>query len=438
MLAERIDGFDLATLPPEVRERARTCLLYTLAMTVAGQADDATARATRSAFDAGGPARVLVHGDRRSAAAAAYVNGALASSRGQNDTHPGSVAHAGCIVVPAVLALAQARGIGGARVLEALVAGYEMLPTIAQDVAGEVVARGARATAVFGPIVSAAACARLIGLDVERTAHALSIATQYSGGTMQCWAEGTPEWRVQVGRSASGGIECALLAENGMVGASEAFEGASGFYRTVCGRVPVLTDHAWHLGEMVFKPYPGCLINQAPVHLVLEILRSNGLTASDVDAVEVAMAERDARYPGVDQYGPFEQPTGAVMSLAFMVEVALRDGGLTKAHFDRSYGPDPVHAASRRVRLVVEPERAPWSFGIRVLTRDGRVFTASMPDQQGFAFGWSETVRMLGPLCEEWSLPDAAARFASLVEAVSTIERAPDVNAIVDPCIPAA
>jgi len=434
--AEWIAGLSIDTVPPEVLERARTCLLYTVSMTVVGQADDTVARSVRDVHDAPGSASLLVDGARRAPAAAARFNAAVSASRGQNDTHPGSVGHAGCIVVPAVLALAQARRSTGRDVLLALVAGYEMLPALALDVASEVVARGFRATAVFGPLVAAAACARLIGLPAERIAHAISIATQSAGGTMQCWSEGTPEWRLQVGHAAAAGIEAALLAERDFVGAAASLEGDSGWYRAFAGRVPPLRAPAWHLAEMVFKPYPGCLINQAPVHLVLESMRDAGLGSDDIETIDVAMSDRDARYPGVDQYGPFEQETGAVMSLAFMVESAVRHGTLRAADFRDRHGPDPIHAASRRVRLVLDPRRSPWSFGVKLHLRDGRAITAQLPDQSSFAFDWTATVRLLEALRDEWPLPDAHARFAALKRAVETLDAAPDVEGLITPCVP--
>lgn len=434
--AHYIGGIDAATVPPAVLERVKTCLLYTVGMTVAGYEEaDATGRATRALSPPADGATLFVTGERRESAAAAFANAALACARGQNDTHPGAVGHAGCIIVPAVLAVAEQRGASGADILSALIAGYELLPKLAGDAAGEVVARGLRATSVFGPLVAAAAVARLLRLDAGRTAHALSIATQFAGGTMQCWQEGTAEWRLQVGHSAQAGVTAAYLAEQGATGATQALEGKAGYYNAFFGRVPKVSFSGWHLGEMVFKPYPGCMINQGAIYLVRGLMRQENISGADVAGATVWMSERDARYPGTATYGPFTQATGAVMSLPFMVAAMLRDQHVSTAQFRDWHAEHPIHAASRDVRLEIDPAMKPWACRVELTLRDGRKLEAAMTDQSKFALGWDDTAQLLNDLVGEWPLPQAAQRYAQLKTLIAGLDRQGQASDILALCV---
>ncbi|CAN5389415.1 MmgE/PrpD family protein [soil metagenome] len=427
--AEWICGVSASRTPPEVVSRVQTLLLYTLTLAVASHDEtDALWLAARRASTGGGRSALLVTGERWSAENAAFINAVIGCRRGQNDTYPAATAHAGCIVVPAVLALARERGLGGAAVLDALLVGYEALPKLAADIAPVIVKRGFRATGVFGPLIAAAAASRLIGLSAAQTAHALAIATMHSGGTMQCWEEGTPEWRLQVANASRSGIVAAKLAEAGATAAAGSLDGNSGLYKVYAGAVPAIDFNGWKLRDTVVKPYPGCLINQAAVYMVNRIMNRESLASSTVEAVTVTLSEANARYPGIDQYGPFLQPTGAIMSMAFMVETALEDGTVRMSHFNERHAEHPVHKASRRVTLRSDPGLPQWGCRVRMVTRSGQVFEDEAADQSMFALGWQDTVDLLGGVVDEWPVPDAGQRFKGLTEAVSALAEQGEVD----------
>ncbi len=435
-LAQRAATIQCATLPDAVRQKIKASLLYTLVMALTGH--DA-----RDSFWSGllrvhaqvPEATLLVEGRSCAMADAAFLNAALACVRGQNDTFTDAVAHPGCVAVPAVLAVAQHRGATGAQVLEALAAGYETMAALAAPVSSAVVARGFRATSVFGVFASTAAVARLLQLDVQRTAQALAIATQQAAGTMQCWEEGTPEWRIQVGQASRAGVFAALAAAEGCTAATQALEGRSGFYRCFAGQVPESLDvSTWHSERLVFKPYPGCLINQGPVHLLRGIVQRHALAHRDILRVEVRLSPQNAQYPGVDSYGPFADRVGAVMSAPFMLETVLRQDTIRHRDFDDHHGLGPLHAASHRVTVQADAALPTWGCRVLVHTAGGRVLEDAQDDQSCFAFGWDEVTQLLEGVVEEWPFPDGARRHAALRDAIHDLERQPGVHGLLALC----
>lgn len=424
ILGERIAELGAAPLPPAIVEKLRTCLLYGLVMAVTAPPDiEILERAASAAHDAPGNARILVSGQRRAPADAAYVNALRMCSRGQNDTYSDIYAHPGCIVIPVVLALAQQNGASGQQTLRAMAAGYETLYAVASGSAARLLERGLRATSMFGVFASTAAAARMMNLDSAQTAHALGLATQHCAGTMQCWTEGSPEWRIQVANAARAGIVCATLAGHGYTSARHALEGANGFYRAFAGiDAPAAPDWAWHTPDVVFKPLPGCLINQAPLFLLLQMRREHGFDADDVLAVTVLLSHRNASYPGITRHGPFESATGAVMSGPFMLAVGLRDGTLRMRDFDDLHRPGGIHDLSRRITVTGAQDLPDWGASLEVHLKDGASLKDRITELSRFAFGWDETDAQLSLLAQEWPWPDGADRYQTLKQIVRRLQ----------------
>lgn len=442
ILGARIAGLEYDDIPPAVREKLQTCLLYGLVMAVTASGIDTLESAALAANDAPGDAGTLVSGHLRSAADAAYVNALRMCSRGQNDTYSDLYAHPGCIAIPVALALAQQQRADGKLVLAALAAAYETLHAVAAGYAASILKRGLRATSAFGVFASTAAAARMMSLDAAQTAHALGLATQHSAGTMQCWAEGSPEWRIQVANAARAGISCAALARGGYTSARHALEGESGFYRAFAGMSPLPPPPAlpapwiWRTQEVVFKPLPGCLINQAPLFLLLSMQREHGFTPGNVAAVTVALSERNAAYPGIARRGPFDTPTGAIMSGPFMLAAGLCNGTLRTRDFDALYGPGDIHDFSERITITGDPAIPDWGAALSVTLHAGPTLSASLTELSHFAFSWEETDRQLSGLIPEWPWRDGEMRYARLKSAIRNLHQAETVSALLETCSP--
>ncbi|AVJ29245.1 hypothetical protein CLM73_20190 [Achromobacter spanius] len=433
ILGERIAALALTPLPHAIVDKLKTCLLYGLVMAVTAPDIETLEHAAAAAHDAPGDARTFLTGQRRAPADAAYVNALRMCSRGQNDTYSDIYAHPGCIVIPVVLALAQQNRASGEQALCAMAAGYETLYAVASGSAARLLERGLRATSMFGVFASTAAAARMMELDAARTAHALGLATQHCAGTMQCWTEGSPEWRIQVANAARAGIVCATLARHGYISARHALEGASGFYRAFAGiDAPPAPDWTWHTPDVVFKPLPGCLINQAPLFLLLQMRREYGFGADEVLAITVMLSHRNASYPGIARHGPFESTTGAVMSGPFMLAVGLRDGTLRMRDFDDLHGPGSIHDLSRRITVTGAQGLPDWGATLEVHLKDGSLLTDRITELSRFAFGWDETDAQLSQLAQEWPWPDGADRYQTLKQIIRRLQEQASLDSVLD------
>ena len=100
---------------------------------------------------------------------AALINGATSHALDFDDTHTMMRGHPSAPVVPAALALAEREGIDGAAFLDAVIAGIETECRLGALLNPGHYALGFHATGTLGTFGAAMACARLLGLDRERT-----------------------------------------------------------------------------------------------------------------------------------------------------------------------------------------------------------------------------------------------------------------------------
>jgi hypothetical protein len=145
---------------------------------------------------------------------AALVNGTAAHALDFDDNFDPAKAHATAVLAPAILALGEQEGASGADCLDAYIAGLQILGRTGQGVNPAHRNRGWHATATVGAIGAAAACARLLRLDDERAAAALSVATSMAAGFMSQF--GTMTKPLHAGLAAKAGVLAASLARTGL------------------------------------------------------------------------------------------------------------------------------------------------------------------------------------------------------------------------------
>ena len=179
----------------------------------------------------------MIGGEERCPApAAALVNGTLAHALDFDDTHLPSVLHPSASVVPAALAVAEARGRSGAEALHAIAVGIEInvrLGSAGYDATQRVnlfFERGLHATSICGALAAAGAAALLLGLDAAGVADAIGIAASMGAGLLEANRTGGTVKRVHCGWAAHAGVCAAELARSGLTGPPTVLEGRFGFF----------------------------------------------------------------------------------------------------------------------------------------------------------------------------------------------------------------
>jgi 2-methylcitrate dehydratase PrpD len=376
-VARFVRALDLEHVPFDVAEKVRVCLLNAYGIGLGCHSTPYAPVARRAALAMDGEKRdgatLLGDGRRTTVAGAALANSALFHGRAQEDTC--GAAHLGTILVPLLTALVETRRAPLPRLLPALLAGYEVGGLLERTYAGRTTPAGLRASPLFGTCAAAMAVGKLLGLEQSALEAALANAASFSGGILQSFADGTDEWRYQVGVAARLGLAAAELARAGSVSAPHAIEGPSGFVRafarTECDAAALTASlgRDWAIHRVTFKPFPVCAFNQTPVTAALALREA--VDDAELEGVVVRMNPYEVGYAGMDARGPFSTISGTLMSVPFCVAATLARGVPTM-QLMTTYDDDALNALVARVQLLADPDIPTLCCRIEARTRDGR------------------------------------------------------------------
>lgn len=248
-----------------------------------------------AAYAGAGQAILFADGRKVPAPVAALVNGSAAHGLELDDTHDRSVSHPGAVVQAVAFAVAQARGNSGAEVLAAITAGYEVIGRVGAGTgANTIIEKGFHPTCLFGSFGAATAAARLMGLDAERMQRAWGLALSMAGGSMQFSqdAKGTTVKRLHGGFSAQHGVLAAELAELGIDGPSQAFDGRYGLLNMFGDtpwpeRLAPPANGVRAIHEISFKPYPCCRLFHSTLDALAEVSDGFAMSMDEVAEIDI-------------------------------------------------------------------------------------------------------------------------------------------------------
>src|SRR5262249_9255050 len=145
----------------------------------------------------------------------------------------GLLVHPTVPVLPAVMAVSAGRRVSGKEFMLAYHVGVEVECKVAEAIAPRHYQDGFHSTGTCGPFGSAAACAKLLGLDATKIRNAMGIAASASGGLRENF--GTMTKPLQAGRAAESGVVAVDLAAEGWTAAENILEADRGFFRAAGG-----------------------------------------------------------------------------------------------------------------------------------------------------------------------------------------------------------
>jgi 2-methylcitrate dehydratase PrpD len=312
----------------------------------------------------GGKAEATVWGDAQAtlrAADAALVNGTSSHAFELDDYHNAKL-HAGAVVIPAAIAMAEKLGSDGKLLVTAIAAGYEVMirSSLALNPSATRL-RGWHITGVCGPFGAAAACAVLMGLDAERTAWALGLAGTQGSGLWAFNADGAMSKRLHAGKAAHSGVMAAELAQLGFTGPTRIYEFEDGgvlkAFSDASDPAPLTAElgRVWHLESNSVKPYSCCGSTHAYVDAALGLRAKLGGKWDAQRPVRVGLSKVVDVQCGFD-YRP-SSALNAQMSLRYVVAAALMEGQALPAQFTDQKIADPALVAlAESMELVPDPK----------------------------------------------------------------------------------
>ncbi|MBN1204116.1 MAG: MmgE/PrpD family protein [Myxococcaceae bacterium] len=387
-------------------------------------------------------ATVLGRGLRTSAPAAALMNAAMAHSLAYDDINSSIKGHPSVVLVPTALALAEEEELPGRDVVLAYMVGFEVACRIGAALSVAYADKlGWHPTAPIGAVAAAAASSRLLRLDAEQTAMALSLAASQACGLRQNF--GTMTKSLHAGLACRSGVTSARLVKAGFTASTEGLEGRFGFLHAFSGgadyepsKLTAGLGSRYYLVDegLQIKKYPCCASTHLTLDVLFSLLEDERVETAQVDRVHVLVdfdPPRSLIYdiPTTGGEGKFSMP--------YVMAAALLDRRIHLSTFEDSQVLRPeAQELLRRVTMTRNPGhegRPSWaerSTGVRLVLKDGRTLErgASRPPELVNGITPDE-LRTKFLDCAAFALPAEPAR--RLLGWVETLEVARSVREVV-------
>jgi 2-methylcitrate dehydratase PrpD len=295
-------GLRFERLPAEVAIQAKQSILDTIGVALAGAAIGEGCDAIADyAVAAGisGESSIWSSGVRVPAAQAALVNAAHGRALDYDDIILFPQIHVAACVVPAALAVAQAKSstVKGRDIVAAVALGCEVQSRLAAAIApffGEGLPV-MLSSQVFGYFSAAAACGNLLKLDQARMQSAFGLALMHAAGTeeMVVHAAESVGKCLYSGLSNQGGVQSALMASHGVAARGEPLTGEAGlfnaYYHGEYDGAALVADlgSQFRLTERCIKAMPGTLVSHAFAEAALALMQEHGLVAQAIERVHL-------------------------------------------------------------------------------------------------------------------------------------------------------
>ncbi len=387
-------------IPQDTIHEVKRRMLDTFGVMCAAMHDDApqVARAYAEMFPLSGGATLFGSSVKCAPEFAAFANGLHARYLDFNDTYLSLEPLHPSDCIPALLALAEWKGLPGTALVEAIAISYEISMDLCD--AASLRAHGWDHTNYIG-IGVAAGASRLLGLTPEQTAHAISIAIVPHASMRQTRVGELSMWKgAAAPNSARNGLFGALLASHGMTGPFEPITGEMGMLALMLGgrafddralETIARGDAPHRICGAYIKAYPLEYHAQSAVDAGRE-LHAQVPDWQQIEQIEIetfrAAYEIIAAHP--EKWNPTTRET-ADHSLQYITAVAVMDGEVTKESFSPERLADSrIKALLRRTKLsesaqltALYPESIPNRITVR--TTGGETHTAEARYPRGHA-----------------------------------------------------
>lgn len=348
-------------------DASKRAIIDCLGVTLAGCEEISGKIISELVKDTGKPeAGVIGGGFKTSIDQAALVNGTKAHALDYDDYFvPDHLTpyHPTVAILPAVLAVGEKYHLSGKHILLAYVVGFEVEARIALACAELQYTLGWHTTSTLGSIGAAAAVAKMLELDKEKTGIALGIAASLSGGLRKNF--GTMTKPLHAGEAARSGVVAGILAKRGFTADRNILDSPLSFYEVLGGGQPkrkvikmnqgTRTNSEFHIVSpgIAFKPYPCCAYSHWAIDAILDLKREAAINPHNVIQIE---CQTSSRLPEILIHSQPKTALEGKFSLEFCVAIALTDSEVSLKQFTDEKVKDPtVQELMKKVKYVCPP-----------------------------------------------------------------------------------
>ncbi|GAA0515187.1 MmgE/PrpD family protein [Pigmentiphaga daeguensis] len=359
--------------------------------------------------------------------AAAFANAAIAHIREIDDAHRAAMLHPGVVAVSPVMAFASGGQLTRRRMVDAILAGYEVALRVGEAL-GTRHAANFHATATAGTLGAAAASSMALGLPEAVLHHALGLGATQAQGLWQLMEDDAQESKsLHPAFAVRNGMTAALAARAGLPGARSFVTGKRALYANLAGDGPLDAldaglDGPLRLHTATIKAWPCCAQLFTPLDAAQELLAAHRPDIGAIREIEVAIFPHALKIAGVDWPA---RPAETCFSLRYVLAVLLLRGRLTIEDMEAPRLDDPaLRDLADRIRIRTDeafqrefPHRRPST--VTLVMADGNRLYARRDLRRGDPedpFDWNQMLARMRAFAPAMS-DEAASSIAAWCEA---------------------
>jgi len=345
-------------LTPDAVAQAKVFILDTFGVGISGStaagADELVA-ASRL-WGSGAEATAWGRAGKVPAGIAALLNGFAVHCQEFDCLSEPAVLHPMAAVLSGAMAFAERRGgLSGKDLLVAAAVGVDVACYL--GVVSQQPLRFFR-PATAGGFGSAAAAAKMAGLDKTQITHAFGLQLAQMSGTMQAHVEASPVLPMQVGMNARAGLQSVDLAQAGLTAPRLSLDGPFGYLALVEGIYDLAAideglGKRWLIAEISHKPFPAGRATHGVVEAIRTLRAEHNFVPEDIEEIIVAGPPVLKRLTGRTII-PTPSPAYARLCMGYVAAKVLLHGRIGVEHYrGEAQLTDPAtHALAARVQTI--------------------------------------------------------------------------------------
>jgi len=294
--AAYIQDFNFDKMPEGVIVQAKRILLDTLGVILKATSPEYSAGrilTELATIEGGNPKCTLIGRDfKTSCVQACLINGTMGYYCDNEPHHLGAIVHPAAVCVPTSLAFAEREKKSGKDYLAALTLGIEVSCKVSYAINPQALyAKGLHPTSIACGFGALASGAYLLGLNHQQIVNGLGLVGNQGSGLMAFASDQTENSRpFSPGNAARNGATAALLAGLGFGGPISIFDGKYNVFKAFSNgkeRPEELFNQKWRIKELAIKLYSSCSFTHPGLDALLEIIKENNLTSSDIEEIDL-------------------------------------------------------------------------------------------------------------------------------------------------------
>ena len=410
--------WDLARqdLPEDIIEEVKKCLIDYMGCTYMGASllFEENSKVLDLSSHAGS-CSVLGMDRKTDVYTAGMLNGFDAHVMELDDGHRFGMLHLGAVIISALLAVCQDRGLSGKEFLRGIVIGYEATIRLAMAIQPGHKRKGFHATATCGTIGAAIGIAAALHYDKKQWMTVLTGAATSSAGLLELMDDASLMKPYNISQAVVSAISAAYFGISGWNGPEDVLGGERGFLKLMANEVDeasLFKADDYEIRKIYRKPYAACRHAHAPIEATLDLRNRYSIDPESV--IGIVVQTYDLAVKGHD-HQQIPNSASARMSIPYAVAAALCFNEVGYEQYDDAHINDrQLQDLIGKIRVKADPE-------LSALVPKQRAAIVTIETKQG---SWCSRVdHPLGEPENPMSATQLEQKYQSLLKATGRDER---------------